>query len=105
MTKQELEEAVMKLMAENEALKKGQVQSGQAKAKVTRTIKRNANGGVYVMDTKMKAYSEKKGKEYTCGINIHGYQLQAFKAMLQDKSIVADVLKVLETGETIQRTA
>lgn len=105
MTKQEMEDAIKALMAENQALKKGQVQASQDKAKVTRTVKRNKNGGIFIQDKSMKAFSESKGKEYVCGLNIHGYQLQAFKTMLQDKSIVADVLKCIETAETIQRTA
>ncbi len=86
-------------------LKASETSSGEAKANVTRCVKVNKGGGLFVSDESMRAFSDKKGKEYKCGINIHAYQLQAFKALLSNKAIIKDVLAVIESGETIQRTA
>lgn len=83
-----------KLEKENEVLKV-QAATGPAK-KQTTTVKINAKGGVFFSAPCMKAFSEAKGKDYQCGINIHAYQLTAFYAFMKDASLQKKVLACIE---------
>jgi len=81
------------LQDQNKALQATIVNGKPAKAK--RIVKRNTSGGIYITDSNMKGYSEKKGKEYQAGINIQAYQLEAWATVLSDPSLIKDVLEVM----------
>lgn len=101
-TKEELENLVKQQAQTIQALnssmkeleKRATKQPGTASKRI---IKRNTKGGIFISDPKMKAFSETKGKDYQCGINIHQYQLKAFWNMINDDGLMADIKKVFKS--------
>ena len=86
-------ERLKKLEEENQVLKV-QAASAPSKPKKT-TVKINSKGGIFFSDPCMVSFSEAKGKDYQCGINIHGYQLSAFKAFLENEELLGKVKTLL----------
>lgn len=90
---QEVMARLKKLEEENQILKV-QAASAPSKPKKT-TVKINSKGGIFFSDPCMVSFSEAKGKDYQCGINIHGYQLTAFKAFLENEALLGKVKSLL----------
>ena len=91
----------LKLLAEQNAQLQAQVASktlGQKK-KYKLLIKVNEKGGIFIQDTSVKAFSDRTQKEYVPSINIHAYQLEAFKSILSDSKTCAKVIDVINTGK------
>jgi len=98
MTEQTNMNAIMErlaaLEAENLALKTRKSSPGKKKA----MVKGNKSNGVFITHPKMQAFSDKKGKNYQCGINLQAYQLEAWNFLINDAEMLSMVKEFFKTG-------
>ena len=102
MTQQEQLNAIMEqlaqLKAENEALK-----TKKNVTKASLIVKPNEKGGLFIYDTRAKAFSENKGKEYVASINIGKHQLPVLQLLLDDKTLREAVKESMSKGVEIRK--
>jgi len=65
-------------------------------------IKPNDKGGLFIMDTRAKAYSEGKGKEYVTNINIHKHQLSLIQLICSDKKLRDSIVESMKEAKEVR---
>ena len=69
----------------------------------THMAKPTEKGGLYVMDVRAKAYSEKLNKEYAASINFHKHQIELIHLICKDKALRDTISQAIETGKEVRK--